>query len=392
MDGSICLTSQEEAEVKRIKTHLHQHPEASSEEFETTKLIKEKLTALGIELVEIGIETGAVGVLRAKKGGPSIALRADIDALRCTEKADVPEPSLKEGVMHACGHDFHTASLLGAAMILSRMRESLQGDVVFVFQPAEETTNGAQRMIDHGLFEKVHIDAMFGTHNRPEIPAGSVMTKLGALMAAKATFGITVNGVGGHGAIPQACTDPIVCAAAIISATQTIVSRNVDPLRAAVVSICSIHGGNAHNLIPDELAMTGSIRVLDASLRDDVCKRLEEIVAFTGEAYGCKAYVTYTDKLPALENKKPMHEIAVRAAQKVFGADGIVDVDPCLASEDFSLFMERVPSFFYWVGSGVPGAENPPWHNARFRTDNSALKYASALLAQSVFEAQESLK
>lgn len=382
------ITELEEKELKEIKSYLHQHPETSMEEYETTRFIKEKLIAMGIEVIDLGLNTGVVGILKTGMKGPVVGLRADIDAIKCVETADVEAKSLIEGLMHACGHDFHTTSLLGAAKLLTGNKEKLTGDVVFLFQPAEETTSGAAALIEHGLFDKAKMDYLFGLHNRPEIVTGKVAVKKGSLMAAKDNFAIHITGKGGHGGMPHQTIDPIVCGAGIVNAVQTIVSRNIDPLDSVVVSICSIHGGTPENLIVDKLQMTGSIRALSKKGHELAKKRLEEIVKNTASAYDCKAKVSYEGGgVPLLSNSYDMYQLACEAATEAMGEEAVVSTEPCLGSEDFAVYSEYVPTFFYWLGVGNEGG-SAPWHYENFATDDNALKYGAMLLAQSVLTVQ----
>lgn len=385
------ISESEENKLKDIKRYLHQHPEISMKEYKTTEFLKEKLISLGIELQDMGMDTGVVGILRTGKSGPVIGLRADIDAIKCHEMADVKGKSLIEGLMHACGHDFHTTALLGAAKVLSNMKDELSGDVVFIFQPAEETTSGAEELIKHDLFDKVKIDYIFGLHNRPEIQTGKVAVKKGSLMAAKDNFTIVLRGVGGHGGMPHLTIDPIVCGASIINSVQTIVSRNTDPLDAVVVSICSIHGGTPENLIVDEIVMTGSIRALSNKGRDTAKERLAAIIENTALSYGCKASLSYDGEVPLLHNSEKMYHLAYEAAKRAMGEESVVSTEPCLGSEDFAVYSKYVPTFFYWLGVGK-GEGSAPWHNAYFATDDNALKYGALLLAESVIVAQEQNK
>lgn len=370
--------------IREIKRDLHRHPEISFREYRTTRVIKQELESLGIELLDLKLDTGAVALLRGKKQGPLIALRADIDALQLKEETGVPDASENPGVMHGCGHDLHTASLLGAAMILSDMREELCANVLFIFQPAEEITAGAQLMLDHGLFEKYKPDMLFGIHNVPELPVGTAGVKLGALMSAKNNFSIKITGVGGHGALPHTTRDPIVCAASVINSVQSIVSRNVDPRDPAVLSVCSIHAGTQDNLIVDELTMTGSIRALSDGVMQTAIERLNDIVRSTAKAYGCGAEVMFNGGPPALVNDESMYRIAKTAAEKVLGPDGVMDIRPSMGSEDFAVFMKHVPGFFYFLGSGSRTRENYPWHSGRFQPDEDYLAIAAQLYAQSV--------
>jgi hippurate hydrolase len=287
--------------------------------------------------------------------------------------------------MHACGHDFHTAGLLGAAIILSRNRSEVPGTVDFLFQEAEETTDGARKMIDAGLFEVIHPAAFFGEHNRPEVPVGKVVCKNGALMAAKTNFVIRIFGRGGHGSMPHLCVDPIVASAAIIQSLQTIVSRNTDPLESVVLSVGSIHGGSIENLVVDKVEMTASIRALSVEARERAVRRMENVVRSTAEAYECRAEIEYREILPLTFNSEEMYKVAVRAAEMAVGSENVIDVPPTLASEDFSVFMERVPSFFYWIGSGIPGETPYAWHQSRFKADDAGLKVAAGVMAAACF-------
>ena len=383
----IRLTAEEEARIIDFRHDMHMHPELSHREFRTSDNIKAFLASLeGIEILELHKETtGVVARLIGGKPGCEIGLRADIDAICQTEDNDLPWKSRENGIMHACGHDFHTAGLLGAAMILSRVRDEVPGKVDFIFQEAEETTDGAREMIDAGLFEVIHPEAFFGEHNRPEVPVGKVVCKNGALMAAKTNFVIRVYGRGGHGSMPHLCVDPIVASAAIIGSLQTIVSRNTDPLDSVVLSVGSIHGGSIENLVVDRVEMTASIRALSIEARERAVRRMESVVKSTAEAYECRAEIEYREILPLTFNGEEMYKVAVRAAEMAVGSENVINVPPTLASEDFSVFMERVPSFFYWIGSGIPGETPYAWHQSRFKADDAGLKVAAGVMAAACF-------
>ena len=383
----IRLTAKEEARIIDFRHDMHMHPELSHREFRTTDSIKAFLASLeGIEILELHKETtGVVARLIGGKPGCEIGLRADIDAICQTEDNDLPWKSQEDGIMHACGHDFHTAGLLGAAVILSRVRDEVPGTVDFLFQEAEETTDGAREMIDAGLFTVIHPEAFFGEHNRPEVPVGKVVCKNGALMAAKTNFVIRVYGRGGHGSMPHLCVDPIVASAAIIQSLQTIVSRNTDPLDSVVLSVGSIHGGSIENLVVDRVEMTASIRALSIEARERAVRRMESVVKSTAEAYECRAEIEYREILPLTFNGEEMYKVAVRAAEMAVGSENVIDVPPTLASEDFSVFMERVPSFFYWIGSGIPGETPYAWHQSRFKADDAGLKVAAGVMAAACF-------
>ena len=374
--------------LKVLKDDLHRHPELSGREVRTTALLKQKLSALPVELVDLGVPTGTAALLRGGRPGPLVALRADIDAI----VQDTPERgavvSEHPGVMHACGHDFHTAGLYGAACLLSAMREEVAGNVAFLFQPAEETTGGARAMLAHGLWDKLPSkpSCVFGVHNRPQIPAGKVAVREGPLMSEKANFTIVLHGVTGHGGTPQKCVDVIVPAAAIIQATQSIVSRNTAPEDPLVCAVCSIHAGTPENFAPDLLTMTGSIRAFSHDTRMMAQGRVEKLTRDIAAAYGCGCDFDCQEAAPLLSNSPVMTALARRAATAVLGEENIVGTSPEMSSEDFPEFGREVPYFFYWLGSGFPDRKNAGWHSPKFRTDDDALAVDAALLARSALE------
>lgn len=372
-------------ELEAFKSDLHAHPELSFQERRTTAILREKLPALGLELIDLGMETGAVALLRGALPGRTAALRADIDAIAQREPVG-PGASEIPGVMHACGHDFHTTCLYGAAKLLTARRENLRGNVVFLFQPAEEITQGAAAMLANGLWEKLPCgrpDFLFGLHNRPELPCGQIAVMEGGVMSGKEHFEIILHGVAGHGGSPQKCVDVIVPAAAIIQAVQSIVSRSTDPLDALVCAVLSIHAGTAENFVPDALTMTGAIRAHSAAIMERAKARLEDIVRGVSAAHGCTCTLHFIPQVPPTVNSPAMTALARKAAVAVAGADAVVSPRPDMGSEDFAVFGQDVPSFFYWLGSGFPAQENAGWHSEHFRTDDNALPLGAALLAQS---------
>ncbi|MFZ5435313.1 MAG: M20 metallopeptidase family protein [Bacillota bacterium] len=376
-----------------IRRDFHMHPELSFKEFETSRKIAEILSEAGIEIVNHGLSTGVVGLLRTGKPGPTIALRGDIDALPVEEQNDVEYRSRVPGVMHACGHDIHITAVLGAALILSRMKDQLTGNVKFLFQPAEEINAGARTMLEAGVMENPHVEAIFGVHNQPDIPAGMVGVKAGALMAAVDTIGISVSGVGGHGALPHRTVDPIVAGAAIVLNLQTAVSRNTSPLEPAVVSIGTFQAGTANNVIPDRVQMTGTVRTFNPELRKAMPSTLSRIVESTAQALGATAQLSYRRDLPAVINSKEYAEIATGAVLAVCGEGKVVDPVPSMGGEDFALFLEKAPGCFLWLGVGnrERGIVNQ-WHHPRFDADESSLPVGAAVLAQCVIDANKYLK
>lgn len=310
-------------------------------------------------------------------------LRADIDALPQTEGYESPWKSKNPGVMHACGHDFHTAALLGAALLLQRAKSdgALCGTVDLVFQPAEEGTTGACMMIDAGLFDRIHPDLCFGMHNWPSVQSGRAVCREGALMSGKRNFEIVLRGAAGHGSMPHLSVDPIVCAAAVIQSLQTVVSRNTDPMDAVILTVNRIEGGSTANLIADSVRMLATVRSLSDDALDHAISRIDAIVQGTAQAYGCRAEILWNRRIPVLWNSPEMTALAKECAQAA-GCD-VTDAPPSLASEDFACYREFVPSFYYWVGSTARGEQPQELHKPGFHTDDAALRSAAELFMES---------
>lgn len=363
------------AAEKAVET-LHRIPERSFREFETTRCVRDFCARCGVPLIDLGMETGAAAYLDCGKGA-SVALRADLDAV-----------TTEEGPRHLCGHDYHTASLLGAMRYLSEHRGELPRNVVFLFQPAEENTSGAAAMLAHGLLEKLpqKPERLFGIHNRPEIPRGQIAVHAGPLMAEKSEFSIRLAGRAGHGGTPHLCVDPLVAAADLTMALQTVVSRNVDPFDPAVCAVCSIMGGSTVNLAPESVTLTGAVRTLrhDAHLR--IRERLETLAEEIARGYECALELAWPLHIPGVVNGPEMTRAARSAAEKTVGAENVTDTAPCLGSEDFAVFGEAMPAFFYWVGSGVPGERSAAWHSPDFRVAEGYLSVAVPLLVRSALE------
>ncbi|MBQ9243036.1 MAG: amidohydrolase [Proteobacteria bacterium] len=380
------LTEAEKQYIRNCKSHLHKYPEVSWHEFETTSFLRHELEAIeGVEILPYALNTGLIAKINGIPGKRCVALRADIDALALDEAWDSPDKSLNPGRAHGCGHDFHMSALLGAAKMLARTRDKWPGSVLLIFQPAEETTNGALEILRTGCFEDHHVQAIFGLHNRPEVETGKVVVKAGPLMAAKINFKITVHGLGGHGSMPHKCIDPIVCAAAIVQNVLTITSRNVDPMRALVLSICSIHGGTPDNLIVDTVEMTGSMRYLDPDTGTRALERLKTIVSATAQTFECTSDFEIVESVPSVINHESLLPLAQTAASMAIGPDADIVTESCLATEDFAQYMQRVPGFFYWVGARKHGDTCHAWHNAQFHTDDDALSNAAQILAWSAY-------
>lgn len=380
------LTDDELRMLTAFRHDLHQHPELSGQERRTSEKIRGFLSAIPeCQLIDLPIETGVVARITrtpGTSGAPTeVMLRADIDALPQTERVDILWKSSVPGAMHACGHDLHTTALCGAALLLGRMRRecAVLPTVDLVFQPAEETGTGAQTLIDAGLFDRVHPEACFGMHNWPSVEVGKVVCREGALMAALRNVEIVVHGAGGHGSMPHLNVDPIVCAAAIVQSLQTVVSRNVDPLVAGLVSINMIEGGSPINRVADQVRMKGTVRSLSDDTLDRMIERVETIVRGTARAYECRSEVVWGRRIPTVWNAPEMMSEA-RACVERSGCS-LADAAPTLVGEDFAYYREHVPSFFFWVGSRRAGAEVHELHTPQFFADDSAIPYAAQLYA-----------
>lgn len=375
--------------ILAFQAAAHRCPERGGQERRTTALIREHMGALGLEELALGLETGAAFLLRSGNAGPATVLRADIDGLCVQEPEAHPVRSEHPGMMHACGHDVHMAALYGAALALVERCGEPAGDVVFLFQPAEETMDGATCVIRSGLFGRVQAGALFGLHNMPSLPVGTIGVREGPLMAAKDSFSITIHGRGGHGAMPEQCADPIVAAAAVVTALQTIVSRSVAPLDTAVVSVCSIHGGSTDNRIEDAVVLTGSARTFRQETRALVLRRLGEIAQACAAAHGCTASLAFPDFTPPVINAPALLPVAQAAAAH---AGRVIRPEMAMISEDFAFYCEHVPTFFFFLGSAggdaactPENAQRPqcaPLHSADFCAHPDTALYGAALLAE----------
>ncbi|SOB99886.1 M20 aminoacylase family protein [Stappia indica] len=342
-------------EITEWRRDIHAHPELLYDTHRTSELVADKLKAFGVDEVATGIgRTGVVGVIKGKSNGSGkvIGLRADMDALPLDEITGKPYASTVPGKMHACGHDGHTAMLLGAAKYLSETR-NFDGTVVVIFQPAEEGGAGAKAMVDDGLMDRFGIQEVYGMHNMPGEPVGSFHIRPGAMMAAADRIQIDIEGVGGHAAKPHEVVDTLLVGAHIIQAVQSIASRNVDPLKSVVVSITAFNGGFTDNVIPQTARLRGTVRTLDAEIRDLAEKRLKEIVPTIASAFGAKAEVNYLRDYPITINHAEQTDFAAGIARKIAGDDNVVtDVAPTMGGEDFSFMLLERPGAFIFVGNG----------------------------------------
>ena len=331
---------------------IHAHPEIAFEEDRTADTVAKLLEEFGIEVHRGLATTGVVGSIKAGTSGKSIGLRADLDALPLLEKNDFDHRSRHDGKMHACGHDGHTAMLLGAARYLAETR-NFDGTVHLIFQPAEEGGGGGRVMIEEGLFEKFPCDAVYGMHNWPGLEPGSITVRTGPMLASADMFEIRVQGTGAHAAMPHQGVDPIVVGAEIVSALQTIVSRNTDPLLNAVVTVTQFHGGSANNIIPDDAVVSGTCRALDGGVQDMIEARMRQMADGIAAAHGASATLDYRRNYPVLVNTAAETAKAARAAAKVVGQDRVLDdIPPVMGSEDFAFMLQEKPGSYVWIGNG----------------------------------------
>jgi hippurate hydrolase len=357
---------------------LHRHPELGFEERRTAALVAETLKGLGIPVAEGIARTGVVGTVTGRPGNRAIALRADMDALAMTEATGLPYASATPGRMHACGHDGHTAMLLGAAHWLAANRDRFAGTVHLVFQPAEESLGGARVMVEEGLFDRFPVDAAYGLHNLPGLPLGTIAVPKGPVLASSDTWEVTFRGAGTHGAKPHLGTDATLAAASFIAAIQAIASREVDPLGTAVVSVGHIAAGDpaAPNVIPATVFLRGTARALAEDVRRHIERRLAEIAQAIATLHRLTAEPRYIRRLSPTVNHAAQAAVMVRAASQ---ADSVMDDHPPItAGEDFSEFLARVPGAYCWLGTGAPAHPEGVHHNPHFDFNDAALAHGAA--------------
>lgn len=366
---------------------FHRHPELAFEEIRTGKIVAEVLAELGLE-VQRGIgKTGVVGVLEGKNDGPTILVRADMDALPILEANATDYVSQTPNKMHACGHDGHTAIALSVATMLAAQRDRMAGRVKFVFQPAEEIGQGAMAMINDGVMENPKPDFSVGLHLWNDVPVGQVAVTDGPAMAGSDSFSLTIYGRGGHAAQPQQTHDPIVTAAQIINAAQTIVNRNISPLDAGVVSFTAIQGGDTFNVIPEKVEMKGTFRAYRNEVRDIIVERFEKVVKGIAESFNCQAEFTIFPLTPPLVNDVNMNERLRRRFTQVANDIQILTDVRTMGAEDMACFLERAPGTYFFVGSAnAERGLNFPHHHPRFDVDEEALVIGATLLASAVGE------
>ena len=375
--------------MTKARRYLHENPELGLEEHGTTRYIKKELLDMGIELQEIDMETGAIGLIKGEKPGKDIciAIRADIDALPIEEKTGVLYASKNPGLMHACGHDGHTAILLGTAKLLNTIRNEFSGIVKLVFQPAEEGRGGAKKMVEAGAMDNPRPDVIIALHGNSYLNAGEMGINERFSSASSDSFEITVKGKGGHGARPHKAVNPVLCAAHIVTALQNIVSTEIDALESAVVTVASIHGGTASNVIADDVKLSGTVRCLQEKNRDFIKEKIERIVKGISMAQNCNYEMNYRNGVGALENDPDTVKELLQAVTDAWGENGkIVELEgPSMGSEDFPALSAVVGKCAYFrLGVGQEGKEIIDVHNERFDFNDDALPYGASVFTQYV--------
>ena len=365
-------------DIQAWRRDIHQHPELLYDVHRTAAFVADRLREFGCDEVVTGIgQTGVVGLIKGRKSAEGdlkvIGLRADMDALPIEEQTNLPYASRNSGKMHACGHDGHTAMLLGAARYLAETR-NFAGDAVVIFQPAEEGGAGGAAMVRDGLMERFRVDQVYGMHNGPGIPIGSFAIRQGPIMAATDEVDITIEGHGGHAARPHKCIDSVLVGAQLITALQSIVSRSIDPLDSAVISICEFHAGNARNVIPQTAELKGTIRTLTPEVRVLVEKRVREVVAGVAQVTGAKIDLRYKNNYPVTRNHAAPTEVARRVAKQVAGEANVHECPPLMGGEDFAYMLEARPGAFIFCGNG----DSAGLHHPAYNFNDEAIVYGTS--------------
>jgi len=387
MPSTIVVPERVVDDVILIRRDLHMHPELGFEEHRTAGIVADRLRLLGYEVHEGIGRTGVVGVLRSGKPGKTVMLRADMDALPILEETEHNFRSRLEGCMHACGHDGHVAILLGAAALIADRKDELAGTLCLVFQPAEEGLGGAREMIADELFERFGIERAYGLHLSSKYPTGILGFREGPMYASSDSIEIDVIGVGGHGSAPHDAVDPIYTAAAFITSLQQVVSRQIDPLDPAVVSIGAIHGGTIHNVIPRTCRMLGTVRAFSDDVRNAMPQRIERVLRSCCDASGATYDFDYLWRYPITENDVAQTQYARALAERTFGADRTIEASALMGAEDFSFYAQRVPATFYTLGCSGSATSSHPHHSSLFDIDEAALETGVAMMTSLALDA-----
>jgi amidohydrolase len=366
-------------DIQAWRRDIHQNPELLYDVHRTAAFVADRLKEFGCDEVATGLgRTGVVGVIKGKKPAGKadirvIGLRADMDALPIEEETKLPYASKTPGLMHACGHDGHTAMLLGAARYLAETR-NFAGDAVVIFQPAEEGGAGADAMIKDGLMDRFGIEQVYGMHNGPGIPVGSFAIRSGPIMAATDSIDVRIEGLGGHAARPHKCIDSVLVGSQLIAALQSIVSRTVDPLESAVISICEFHAGNARNVIPQTAELRGTVRTLTPEVRELVEKRVREVVAGVAQMTGARINLVYERGYPVTKNHASQTDIATQVAREIAGDANVMESPPMMGAEDFSYMLQARPGAFIFCGNG----DSAGLHHPAYNFNDDAIVYGTS--------------
>lgn len=364
-----------EEELITLFHEFHKHPELSNEEFNTTKKIRELLEEVDIKILDLPLKTGLVAEVKGNPNGPVVAIRCDIDALPIIEETNLPYKSVVEGKMHACGHDFHTAVVLGAAYLVKKYQPSLIGTVKFIFQPAEESGDGAKKVLETGALDDVQ--AIFGIHSVSDAPVGVLGVKEGAMTAAVDRFEINITGVGSHAAKPHQSVDPVIIATTIVNSLQTIVSRNISPTDKALLSVTHVESGNTWNVIPETAYIEGTVRTLEESTRELIPERMKAIIEGIAMSYGGKAELIWHSGSPATKNDEDWTKFSTKLGQ-VMGYD-VQRITMGLEGEDFAYYQKKIPGAFIIVGTGISEAHHHPQYTVDEKSIINCARYFAKL-------------
>jgi len=359
-----------------IRREIHMQPELEFEEFETSKLVSKWLERFGLQVKREWAKTGVVGLLRGREPGKTVAIRADMDALPLEEANQVPYASKVKGKMHACGHDAHVAILLGVARFFMSMKDRVRGNIKWIFQPAEEGGGGGRIMVDEGVLENPDVDAIFGTHVFPFLPIGKVGVYEREGLAATDRFTIKMIGKGGHAASPQVTKDPILAAGHLVTQIHSIVSRNINPLENAVVTVGKVSGGTTFNIIPDEVELLGTVRSLNPQVREELKSRIEQVTRGVAVSFGMNYRLDFEDGYPVLINDSEMTRLVISACSKGIGEENVEVLKPSMGGEDFAYYLQKVPGSFFRLGcrNEEKGIIHP-YHSSLFDIDEEVLPF-----------------
>lgn len=372
MDGMATGMDRLTADMTEWRRDLHAHPETAFEEQRTSDFVAEKLASFGLEVHRGLAKTGVVGILRNGEG-PMVGFRADMDALHIHEETNLPHSSRNPGRMHACGHDGHTAMLLGAARHLTENPNLFQGTIVFIFQPAEENEGGGRVMVEEGLFDRFPVEKVFGMHNWPGLEVGRIALRPGPLMAAYDIFELTLTGRGTHAGMPHMGADTIMVGSQIVGAWQTIASRSVHPIDSAVVSVTQFHAGDTWNVLPATAVLRGTVRTFRPEVQDLVQRRMGEVATAIAGGFGVEASLRYERRYPPTTNSAKETELARQAAARVVGEDALdLDPMPSMGAEDFSFMLQKRPGCYIWVGAG-PSDQGRNLHSPHYDFNDAVL-------------------